>query len=391
MAKKNRGRNEGSVFQLKTKKWRAQIYQSGKRISRNFTTKEDALVWLRTTQVNMDRGYNLLGGNITLEEYLASWLENRRISLRTQTAHAYERVILNHITPFLGKKKLRDLRLIEIENFYSMLVQNGLGPRTVRVVHNILHSSLAKAVRYGLIVFNPTQGASLPRYSHEEMNVLDTNQVAQFLVAAQASPYYALFHLAITTGMRIGELLGLKWIDVQWNAGVIHVQRQMQDVPGDGSVFLEPKTNAGRRTIKLGEGSLDVLRRHKKDQDFRKLVVGKPWRDMDLVFANSRGGPGVTSNIRREYKRVLDLAGLPRIRFHDLRHTTASLLLNNKVPVIVVSNMLGHSKPSVTLDIYAHVFHDMQGEAAVVMDRLVTPIPVEIPAKVQQLPQKNST
>jgi len=366
-----------------------QIYQSGKRISRNFTTKEEALVWLRTTQVNMDRGYNLLGGSISLEEYLSGWLVNHSVSLRKKTAHAYGRVIRNHINPIIGKKRLRDLRLVEMENFYSQLLQKGLGPRTIRVAHNILHSSLAKAVRYGLIIFNPTQGASLPRYSHDEMNVLDTNQVAQFLVAAQNSPHYALFHLAITTGMRIGELLGLKWIDVQWNAGVIHVQRQKQDIPGEGCVFVEPKTNAGRRTIKLGEGSLDVLRRHKKDQDFRKMIVGKRWRDMDLVFANSIGGPGVTSNIRREYNRVLELAGLPRIRFHDLRHTTASLLLNNKVPVIVVSNMLGHSKPSVTLDIYAHVFHDMQGEAAVVMDRLVTPIPVEIPAKVQKSPRNS--
>lgn len=387
MAKKYRGKNEGSVFQLKNMKWRAQIYHTGKRISRNFATKDDALVWLRTTLVNMDRGYNLLGGNITLEEYLSSWLENRQISLRKKTAHAYGRVIENHINPNLGKKRLRDLRLVEIENFYSRLVQNGLGPRTVRVIHNILHSSLAKAVRYGLIMFNPTQGASLPRYTHDEMNVLDTNQVAQFLVAAHDSPYHALFHLAITTGMRIGELLGLRWVDVQWNAGVIHVQRQMQDVPGEGSVFLEPKTNAGRRTIKLGESSLDVLRRHKRDQDFRRRVVGDRWRDMDMVFANSIGGPGVTSNIRREYKRVLELAGLPSIRFHDLRHTTASLLLNNKVPVIVVSNMLGHSKPSVTLDIYAHVFHDMQGEAAVVMDRLVAPIPVEFAPKHQEVPR----
>lgn len=389
MAKKYRARNEGSVFQLTNKKWRAQIYQDGKRVSRNFATKDDALVWLRTTRVNMDRGYNLLGGNITLEEYLSSWLENHRITLRKKTAHAYGRVIQNHIIPTLGKKRLRDLNLVMIEGFYSGLVQKGLGARTIKVVHNILHTSLAKGVRYGLIIFNPTQGASLPRYSHDEMNVLDTNQVAQFLVAAQDSTNYALFHLAITTGMRFGELLGLKWIDVQWNAGVIHVQRQKQDVPGEGVLFIEPKTNAGRRTIKLGEGSLDVLRRHKKDQDFRKMIVGNRWRDMDLVFANSRGGPGVNSNIRREYNRVLELAGLPRIRFHDLRHTTASLLLNNKVPVIVVSNMLGHSKPSVTLDIYAHVFHDMQGEAAVIMDKLVTPIPVEIPSRVQQSHQKS--
>lgn len=380
MANKNRGRNEGSVFQLSNKRWRAQIYQSGSRHSRNFLTKEEALSWLRTTRVNMERGFDLKGGNTTVAEYLEEWLDNHRISLRSKTAHAYSRMIKNHILPFLGNKRLKDLKLVTIEEFYSELLQKGLGPRTIRITHNILHTSLAKAVKYGLLIYNPTQGASLPRYFHNEMNVMDTSQVTQFLVAAQNSKYHVLFHFAITTGMRFGELLGLRWTDVQWNAGVIHIQRQMQDVPGEGCVFVEPKTNAGRRTIKLGEGSLDLLRHHKQDQEFQQKVVGQRWRGMDLVFTNTIGGPGVTSNIRKEFHRVLDLAGLPQIRFHDLRHTTASLLLNNKVPVIVVSNMLGHSKPSVTLDIYAHVFHDMQGEAAVIMDKLVTPIKVEIPS-----------
>jgi integrase len=384
MANKNRGRNEGSVFQLANKHWRAQIYQSGSRHSRNFLTKEDALGWLRTTRVNMERGFDLKGGNTTVAEYLDEWLDNHRISLRSKTAHSYSRMIKNHILPFLGNKRLKDLKLVTIEEFYSELLQKGLGPRTIRITHNILHTSLAKAVKYGLLIYNPTQGASLPRYFHNEMNVMDTSQVTQFLVAAQNSKYRVLFHFAITTGMRFGELLGLRWMDVQWNAGVIHVQRQMQDVPGEGCVFVEPKTNAGRRTIKLGEGSLDLLRHHKQDQEFQRKIVGQRWRGMDLVFTNSVGGPGVTSNIRKEFHRVLDLAGLPQIRFHDLRHTTASLLLNNKVPVIVVSNMLGHSKPSVTLDIYAHVFHDMQGEAAVIMDRLVTPIKVDIPSFSEQ-------
>lgn len=387
MVNKHRGRNEGSVSQRPNGSWRAQVYQSGKRVSKDFHTKPEALTWVRNVQSSIEHGFQLQGSAITVEAYLPTWLENRRLSLRPKTAHQYSRIISNHILPALGKTRLRDLRLQGIESFYSQLIQNGMGARSVRIIHNILHSACDKAVRYGLLVYNPTQGATLPRYTHEEMMVWDTDQVTQFLIAAQNSPNYALFHLAITTGMRIGELFGLKWPDVHWNSGVIHVQRQKQYVPGQGCSFIDPKTKAGKRTIKLGEGSLDVLRHHKEYQNSLKELAGSRWHDLDLVFPNSVGGPGDASNIRLDFNQLLRLAGLPKIRIHDLRHTAASLLLNHKVPVIVVSNMLGHSRPSVTLDIYAHVFNDMQGEAAVVMDKLVTPVLVEIPKVKQKSPK----
>ncbi|NTW88781.1 MAG: site-specific integrase [Desulfobulbaceae bacterium] len=245
---------------------------------------------------------------------------------------------------------------------------------------------MAKAVRYGLLVYNPTQGASLPRYSHKKMTALDASQALQFILTAKMSRYYALFYLAVKTGMRIGELLGLEWTDILWSEGAIHIQQQKQDVPGKGSVFIEPKTNAGRRTIRIGEETLSLLRRQKEEQCLQRTFIGARWRDMNLVFPNSIGGPGVSSNIRKEFNKVLDLAGLPRIRFHDLRHTAASILLNNNIPVNVVSGILGHSKPSVTLDIYAHVFHDQQEEAATLMDKLLTPIPIEILASVEKPP-----
>jgi integrase len=260
------------------------------------------------------------------------------------------------------KVRLRDLKLQGIEQYYSQFIQAGRGVRTIRVVHNILHGSLEKAVRYGLVMYNPTIGATLSRYHHEEMKVLEENQVTQFLIAAQDSPRYALFYIAITTGMRMGELFGLKWSDIQWFAGAIHVQRQIQYVPGHGRCFVETKTKAGNRTIKLGEGSLDVLRYHKEYQEMQKTRAGDRWQEQELVFPTSVGTPGDASNIRLDLNRILDSANLPRVRFHDLRHTAASLLLNNKIPVIIVSQMLGHSKPSVTLDIYAHVFHDTQGK-----------------------------
>lgn len=386
MANKRRNWNEGTIFQLSKNKWRAQISHNNQRISKTVSTKPEALEWIRSMKAELEKGYDYQGSTTTLKDYLPLWLEQRRISLRPKTVHQYGKIIQNHILPVIGKEKLKDLRLLQIEQFYSRLIENGMGARTVRVVHNILHSALAKAVKYGLVIFNATQGANLPRYSHEEMTVLDSYQVTQFLIAARGTPNYTIFYLAITTGMRMGELFGLKWADIQWNVGVLHVQRQNQYVPGHGYNFIEPKTRAGRRSIKLGMGAIELLHQYKEEQEMLKQCIGAGWHDLDLVFPNTVGKASDGSNLREEFKKVLNIAGLPRMRFHDLRHTAASLLLNNNVPVIIVSNMLGHSKPSVTLDIYAHVFHDMQGEAANVMDRLVTPIPVEIPGIKQSIP-----
>jgi len=241
----------------------------------------------------------------------------------------------------------------------------------VCIVQNVLHAAMEKAVRYGIIAANPTQGATLPSYLHNEMRMLDPGQVNRFLSTAKGSTYYALYHLAITTGMRLGELLGLKWSDLDWTTGTIRINRQKQDIPGKGSSLVEPKTNAGRRCIYLSKGSLEALRFQQIHLSTCRVKKGDSWTEMDLIFPNTVGKLGDYSNIRSDFNRVLERAGIPRIRFHDLRHTAASLLLNHNVPVIVVSQILGHTRPSVTLDIYSHVFAIMQSEAAAVMDRVV--------------------
>lgn len=379
MARNIRGRNEGSISKRPNGTYRAQVSFSGKRISASFQLKADAQKWIRDQQVKHDRGFDFLGSKITLAQYLPQWLENSKTALRAKTALQYGQVVKKHIIPHLGRIALKDLRLARIESFYSDLIQAGTGTRTVRICHNILHKALDKALRYGLVTYNPAHGATLPRYQHGEMQVLDEAQVGKFLVAAQSSPNRALYQLAVTTGMRQGELFGLKWIDVQWVKGVLHLQRQVQKVRGQSWSFVEPKTQAGRRTIRLGEGTLQVLHEHKARQEQLKAKAGERWQENDLVFPSSTGTPGDPSNLRVDFNRTLVRAGLAKIRFHDLRHTAASLLLNHNVPVIVVSKMLGHSKPSTTLDIYGHLYHEMQGEAAEIMDKLVTPIPVLIP------------
>ena len=378
MAKKIRGHGEGSIHQRSSGSWRAQISSGDKRFGKTFKKKADARDWLRKMQNQLEMGLEIEGGKLTLAEYLPQWLEMRKTSLRPSTVYQYRQIIRDHITPYAGEIPLRDLRLARVERLYTNLHDSGVSVRTVQFAHAVLHAALAKAIKYGHIGRNPAHGASLPRNNHSEMNVLDANQVTQFLIAAQDSRYEALYSLAIHTGMRQGELFGLKWTDLNWNRGELKVQRQVKIETGKGWTFADPKTKRGRRTIKLGNEILKLLRTYKENQDAQKSITGSSWKENGLVFPSLVGTPSNPSNLRKDFLQVLDRAGLPRIRFHDLRHTAASLMLSNGIPVNVVSNRLGHSQPSTTLDIYAHLFSETQAEAARIMDDLVTPIKLDM-------------
>jgi integrase len=315
----------------------------------------------------------------TVSEFLQDWLSVHQRKLKPKTIYQYQNAIAKHITPAIGDVRLDALRLRDVENYYTWLQEHGVSNRMVRLIHNILHCALEKAVKYDYILKNPTTGADLPRYTHEEMKILDPSEVNRFLVTAQGTSSYALFYLAVTTGMRMGELFGLKWSDVNWQRATIYVQRQIQFIPGKGYHFADTKTRYGKRIIDLSNGAIDALQKEKIRQETMRLYVGDRWQENDLVFPNSLGRPRDATNTRIALNRILKASGVKKIRFHDLRHTAASILLNSNVSLIKVSRMLGHSKPSVTLDIYTHLISDETREAAVVMDRLVAPILVEIP------------
>jgi len=380
MAKTIRGKKEGSLSRRPNGHWRAQISREDRRISHDCSTKVEAQEWLRKMQTQLDYGYDYLGGRNRLGQYLQEWILTSRLALRQKTADQYERVIRKHIIPRIGSIALKNLNLARIEQFYAELLQDGVGIRTVRIIHSILHRALNKAVRYDLIVKNPAHGAALPKYRHPEMKFLDETQVPVFLVAAKGSPYEALYYLAITTGMREGELFGLQWSDLHWSDGLLYIQRQSQRVAGKGWWFEEPKTRSGKRLVKLGENTLQKLREHRARQQWQKVMAVERWQEHDLIFPSSIGTPGDPSNLRKDFLNVLQRAGLPKIRFHDLRHTAASLMLNRNIPAIVVSKRLGHAKPSTTLDIYGHLMPEGQDEAARLMDELITSIPVELPS-----------
>lgn len=228
----------------------------------------------------------------------------------------------------------------------------------------MLHAALKQAVKLGLASHNPTDGARPPRAPAEEMKILNESQASQLLLAANGTRLEALLHLALSTGMRQMELLGLKWIDLDWIRKTLQVKRQLERTDGEGVHFIRPKTRSGRRTIDLGTHTISVLRQHEQRQFLEKKAAGERWTEYDLIFSTSLGTPINPRNLVRDLKQLLKGAGLPDIRFHDLRHIAASLMLNNGAPVLVVSRRLGHARASITLDVYAHLIPRMQAEAA---------------------------
>ena len=372
-----RGKNEGSIYKKKNGTWRAQISLDSKRFSFTAKTRAECHDWLRKMLDQIDQGMTYKGRQLTLKAYLCGWIETKKNSLRPKPAQQYERLIRTYIIPGIGHIKLQELTLRRINIFYSHLSSKGKGTRTIRYIHSILHAAIEQAVKEGILGKNPAHGAILPRQNNKEMGVLTEQQVTQFLITANQSRYRSLYHLAIVTGMRQSELLGLKWADIDWIKGSIKVRRQAQTIRGQGIVFLEPKTRASIRSIVVGEGVLQELREHHDRQLNTIQFADSNWQDFDLIFCTKKGTPISQRNLLRDFHRVLEKAGLQRIRFHDLRHTAASLMINHGVPIVVVSKILGHSKPSVTLNIYAHCITELQSEAAKIMEEITTSIPID--------------
>ena len=377
-----RTKKEGSIWRDK-KKWRAAVLVDGKRITRNFDTKTECSAWIKEMQAQVERGMTYRKSSITLGTFVQQWLDIHKTTLAPKTAIQYEQLVQDYILPQIGKIKLRELRLDRIEAHYTTLQEDGLSPRSVRFVHSILHKCLNDAIRRGYVGYNASQGATQPRIEHKEMSILDEGEVMQFLITIQGSSHEALYILAIKTGIRRGELLALKWSDLNWKNGTIRVQRQVQRIKEQGMIFRPPKTRAGRRTIQLGEQTLQTLRNQFERCKMLKEVAGRNWKDLDLIFPSTVGTPLGGSNVLKDFKAQLEKAGIKEIRFHDLRHTAASLMLNHGVPVLVVSKILGHSKTSTTLDIYGHLIPVMQEDAARIMDEIVTPIQVDLGELIQ--------
>jgi len=385
MAKK-RANDEGAIFKRPNGKWQAQITLEGKRISKTFSSKKECRLWNRDMTMQKERGLSFIATKTSFQDYLIQWLEDIKQSLRPTTWSQYQGVVNNHIVPILGKIKLASLSSRNIQNLYTISLNEGKGERTVVVMHAVIHRSLKMAKRQGLISINPASSVQKPKYESRIILVLDESQIHQLLSYAKTRELDVLIRLAVTTGMRLGEVLGLKWKDVDWPTPCIQVRRQLQRVKGMGLIFSKPKTDSGIRTILIGDRMLSLLGGHLDNQDLLRRKLGPRWRDNDLIFPSGVGTPKEPRNLIREFKALLVQANLPNFRFHDLRHTAASLMLMSNMPLIRITRQLGHAKPSTTLDIYGHLIPGLESDSVEKIDYIVEPVAAEL----QQIIKKDS-
>jgi integrase len=338
-------------------------------------TKRDAERVLAEIITEVERGcYGVAPAKLTVGEYLDMWLDAVKAKLRNQTYTSW-RVRLRYWRQTLGSVPLGKLTPLDVQRAVNAMPE-CYANTTKGSIYVPFRIAMRQAVKWGLIPRSPTDGVSVPSSSGgRKMTVWTEEQVALFLQAARRSRHFALFHTALATGMRLGELLGLTWEDVDLDDGVIRVERSL--VPRHSEpVWQEPKTPRSRRKIPLDPVTVEVLRQWRKQQVQDRLKMGPAWHDYNLVFTTRDGKPQRESTVLRVLKRFADHAGVPPIRFHDLRHTHATILLRQGVHPKVVAERLGHVRVSFTLEVYSHVLPDTQREATKAMERVLRGYPV---------------
>ncbi|MEW6047865.1 MAG: tyrosine-type recombinase/integrase [Bacillota bacterium] len=350
-----------------------------KRLVRGFKgAKREAEQELARLLVEYEQGTQVQPSRMTVAEYLRRWLQDYcSVNLRPRTYQGYRMYVERHLIPNLGQIELGKLLPMHLQSFYSKALREGrldgkggLSPRSVQLIHRILHEALDHAVKWQLVPRNVADAVEAPRPRRPEMKALDPAGVRALLKAAEGHPDEVLIHLAIFTGLRRGELLALRWEDVDLERRVLHVRQALTKLQGK-IVFQEPKSHKSRRTVALAPGTVALLRAHKRRQAENRLRLGAEYHDRGLVFCRENGEPLDPSTITHRFAALAKRAGFPGLRFHDLRHTHATLLLAQGVHPKVVQERLGHEDISTTLNTYSHVLPGLQEQAAARLEDLL--------------------
>jgi integrase len=361
---RRRGQGEGSIYRRPDGRWVAALdlgWRDGKRTRKYLygRTRELVARKLARALAQQQQGYEFANERLTVEQFLARWLEAKRGTIRPGTWRRYEELVRLHVNPKIGRRRLARLKPEQLQQLYTEL-QARRSSATVLKVHRMLHSAFKLAVRWGAMPHNTTELVIAPTSQRHEFDTLTAEQARSFLKAAQGDRLEALLYvLAISTGMRQGELLGLRWQDVDLKRRRLQLVRQL-------------KNRQSRRAVLLPALAATALVDHRARQAAEREQQGGCWEEHGLVFPNTVGRALNPDNLRqRSFFPLLARAGLPRIRFHDLRHSCATLLLSEGVHPKIVSDLLGHSQIGITLDLYSHVTATMQAVAAEAMGRLL--------------------
>jgi integrase len=343
-----------------------------------FKTKKEAEKAMIKKLHELEQGTYIEPQKTTLGNYLSRWLDDyASTALRPTTFETYSALIRTHIIPSLGAVTLQQLQPMQLQRFYNEKLEQGrvngnggLSAQTVRYFHAILREALGHAVKWQLLSRNVAELASPPAIRKKEIITLDADEVAQFLLYAREDRLYIAFLMAVTTGLRRGEILGLRWKDLNFNANTVSIRKNLVLV-NNKPILQEPKTQGSIRSITLPLVTIEALKKYKTLQDQEKHKIGSHYQDHHLIVATSLGTPVSPRNLLRSFKRIIEKANLPEIRFHDLRHTHATLMLKQGEHPKVVSERLGHSSTRITLDIYSHVLPNMQQEAVERFEKMI--------------------
>jgi integrase len=365
-----RGHGEGSIYQRKDGRWTAAItLENRKRKTFYGKSRKEVQEQLKRALHEQQQGTLATGPHQTVKAFLLNWMEDvHKQNIRLGSQRTYMSLLKNHILPEIGHIPLQKLTAQQVQALCTRKLKSGLSVSMISGIHALLHKALDQAVKWRLISNNVCDAVSVPTEPPHENHPLTPEQAKKLLEAAKNHRLEALLTVALATGMRKGELLSLQWADVDFEDMSLQVKRTFLGKYKGENKENEPKSASGRRSIPLAQFAVDVLKQHRIRQLEERLQIGDAWIDRDLVFCKHNGDFFALTTFRTWFKALLKEAGLPDIRFHDLRHSAATILLSMGVDMKVIQQILGHSNYAITANIYSHVLPSMSREASQKMD-----------------------
>ncbi len=364
-------RGGGSVFHRKDGRWEAKfkVEETGKYRSLYAATETEAYKKLEDALFEQKQGILATGPTQTVKQFLEYWLEDvKKPKVRIGSYDSYRTVLNKYLIPGLGHIKLQKLTTQQIQMFYGREQKKGISAGRIKYIHSVLKRALNYAKRIKIVGSNVSDGIELSPIKEHEIEPLTVEHAQLLLHKVREHHLEALLTLAISTGMRKGEILGLRWQDVDLQKGELQIRRTLGYMAHIKFFEGEPKTDKSKRKLTLPQFVIDALKRHRALQLEKRLQAGSTWVDKDLVFPNKKGGFIIPRTLSNHFDKLLVEVGLPRIRFHDLRHSAATILVSMGVPMKVIQDILGHSTFSTTMNKYSHVLPSMQKEAMDKMD-----------------------
>lgn len=370
-----RGNGEGTIGKRKDGRWYASItvgMVGGKQIRKTLygKTRREVAEKLTLLQRAKQQGVPLPSERYTVAQFLERWLADVvRPGTRPKTYASYSQIVRLYLAPALGKIQLSKLAPPDIQRLQNQLLEQGLSPRTVAYTRGILKRALGQAHKWGMVTQNVAALVDPPKIEGYEPVILTPAQAQTLLDAATGDRLEALYRVALSLGLREAEVLGLRWQDLDLDKGTLRVQKTLQRIDGKWEL-VEPKTTKSRRTLPLPAALITLLRAHRTRQLEERLQLGLSWQPWELVFCTRLGTPISPRNLVRDFKKLLRRADLPDIRFHDLRHSCASLLAAQGVPQRVTMEILGHTDIRLTQNVYTHVYDEAKAAAVAALEQL---------------------